>query len=264
MIRKLTENDRTQTLKYCYQDPSINIFIIGDIENYGMETDFQSVYGEFKNNELISVLLRYKENIIFYSHLESFNPEYIDIMNQYKFQFISGRESLTNLIKPYFKEFKEKPMYFAEATSLSKEFVLDQEDVINVKTEDQIKKVFHTLKTIDEFDSMKDTLEEPFIQSTIKKLNHSVTLSIEKNNVCAATVATVADTKKSAMVVAVATHKDHRKQGLASKLMINLMHEYLNIRKKYLCLFYDNPKAGAIYKRLGFKDIDKWVMLVRK
>jgi predicted GNAT family acetyltransferase len=29
---------------------------------------------------------------------------------------------------------------------------------------------------------------------------------------------------------------------------------------KTLCLFYDNPKAGSIYKRLGFKDIGFWSM----
>jgi len=27
-----------------------------------------------------------------------------------------------------------------------------------------------------------------------------------------------------------------------------------------LCLFYNNPAAGRIYKRLGFKDIGMWTM----
>ncbi|TKI86654.1 GNAT family N-acetyltransferase, partial [Bacillus cereus] len=27
-----------------------------------------------------------------------------------------------------------------------------------------------------------------------------------------------------------------------------------------LCLFYNNPVAGRIYKRLGFKDIGMWTM----
>ena len=29
---------------------------------------------------------------------------------------------------------------------------------------------------------------------------------------------------------------------------------------KLLCLFYDNPEAGRIYKRLGFTDIGMWTM----
>ena len=41
MIRKLTETDRVEVLKYLYKSPSLNIFIIGDIENFGFEVDFQ-------------------------------------------------------------------------------------------------------------------------------------------------------------------------------------------------------------------------------
>ena len=27
---------------------------------------------------------------------------------------------------------------------------------------------------------------------------------------------------------------------------------------KGLCLFYDNPKAGSVYRKLGFKEIGQW------
>jgi hypothetical protein len=29
----------------------------------------------------------------------------------------------------------------------------------------------------------------------------------------------------------------------------------------FLCLFYDNPLAGAIYHRLGFETIGRWGMM---
>ena len=34
--------------------------------------------------------------------------------------------------------------------------------------------------------------------------------------------------------------------------------------QKTLCLFYDNPEAGAVYHKLGFKTIGKWKMIVRQ
>lgn len=43
--------------------------------------------------------------------------------------------------------------------------------------------------------------------------------------------------------------------------MTKLCHELL-AEGKMLCLFYDNPEAGSIYKRLGFEDIGKWMMHV--
>lgn len=56
MIRKLQKQDKEMVLSYLYQDVSYNIFIIGDIETYGMGTDFQRIYGEFdENNHLLSV-----------------------------------------------------------------------------------------------------------------------------------------------------------------------------------------------------------------
>ena len=63
----------------------------------------------------------------------------------------------------------------------------------------------------------------------------------------------------SAMIVGVATDKDYRNQGLASAVMSKLCEEVLNEGKE-LCLFYDNPSAGKIYKRIGFTDIGIWSM----
>ncbi|MGP4075489.1 GNAT family N-acetyltransferase [Halobacillus sp. K22] len=65
----------------------------------------------------------------------------------------------------------------------------------------------------------------------------------------------------SAMVVGVCTHPEHKNQGYASVCMTKLCQELL-AEGKMLCLFYDNPEAGSIYKRLGFEDIGKWMMHV--
>ena len=66
MIRKLNTNDQDMVLSYLYKDITFNIFIIGDIETYGMETEFQRVYGEFdEKDHLLSVFLRYRENAVY-------------------------------------------------------------------------------------------------------------------------------------------------------------------------------------------------------
>lgn len=45
----------------------MNLFQIGDIENYGFDSDIQTVWGNFDENEaLTGVLLRYRENYIPY------------------------------------------------------------------------------------------------------------------------------------------------------------------------------------------------------
>lgn len=156
-------------------------------------------------------------------------------------------------------------MYFAEATSLDPSFTVDRDIVVEAKTEEDYGMIFDLLITISEFDSMKRETRENFIKTNIhERKSNSVKLMIKQNGRCISTAATVADTTKSAMVVAVATDQTARGKGYASKVMIALMDEYINHRKKSLCLFFDNPKAGAIYHRLGFEDMDMWVMLVSK
>ena len=68
----------------------------------------------------------------------------------------------------------------------------------------------------------------------------------------------VAENSKSAMIVGVATRK-----GYMSKCLSKLCNDLLE-RNKFLCLFYDNPKAGKVYHKLGFKEIGIWTMLVER
>lgn len=262
MIKKLREEDRNQVLTYLYQEPAINIFIIGDIENFGFDVDFQDVWADYENNQIQNVLLRYKENVIYYAHKDYFNKDFLPIIKEINPQFISAKYSLMELIKPHFTSYKEKPMYFCQADKASSS--INDDRIIDLQTPEQARKVFQLLHNIEEFDSMKNQSEEEFVVSKLQSIKHSKCYFIEEDDKCVSTVATVADTTVSAMVVAVATDPNYRKKGYASLLMNKLLDEYINNRNKSLCLFYDNPEAGKIYHRLGFKDIDKWVMLVRK
>ncbi len=264
MIRKLIESDRVKVLDYLYIEGSLNIFIIGDIEAFGFEKDFQTLYGEFdEENNYLSVLLFYRENSVFYSHNREFNQEWLNILNIHEFKYISGAKSIFDKIIPHLNGFRIQPMYFCEAFTLNEEIKNTNLKIIKVENKEQCSKLFDALVTIDEF-GYSDKPKEEFIESKLKSLNMGSTFFIEEEGIVLSTVATTAETTKSAMVVAVATIESARSRGLASILMKHLMNEYFAIKGKYLCLFYNNPKAGNIYKRLGFKDVDKWVMLTKE
>lgn len=47
MVRLLTETDREQTLKFLNKQPGLNLFQIGDIENFGFDSDVQTIWGSF-------------------------------------------------------------------------------------------------------------------------------------------------------------------------------------------------------------------------
>ena len=84
---------------------------------------------------------------------------------------------------------------------------------------------------------------------------------IEEDGRMVSSVATTAENTLSAMVVGVCTDPNDRQKGYASEMMKRVIQDYIRAGKT-LCLFYDNPNAGRIYKRLGFYDIGMWTMYV--
>lgn len=86
---------------------------------------------------------------------------------------------------------------------------------------------------------------------------------IMENKKIVSTASTAAENSLSAMVVGVATLESYKKKGYATQCMVKLCNQLLEENKE-LCLFYDNPSAGAIYKRIGFEDIDFCMMYLFK
>lgn len=68
MIRKLGAQDHDRLMDYLADEAAVNLFIIGDIENFGYESDFQDVWADFDENDgYRAVLLRYYDSFILYS-----------------------------------------------------------------------------------------------------------------------------------------------------------------------------------------------------
>jgi len=263
MIRLLTEKDQKSVLEYLYHDLSFNIFPIGDIETFGFSQNFQKVYGEFDDfDNYLSVFLKYRENGIYYSHLDRFNPEYLEIFQDDPFDFMSGKTEIMAMVRPFLEEFDHKQMYFCRAKqAIAKDY--DNSEIKIASTKEEFERLYDLLAGIQEF-TISRKEKESYVESRMSSQSMGVVLYIEEGEKIVATVATTAETTKNAMVVAVATELGYRKKGYASRLMLALMDLYINDKGKELCLFYDNPEAGKIYLRLGFENIGLWDMYVRK
>ncbi|CEQ21362.1 GCN5-related N-acetyltransferase [[Clostridium] sordellii] len=261
MILKLNDRHKDIVLNYVGKEPSINLFIIGDIEQYGFDKDFQEVWGSFdEKNNLTGVLLRYNNNFIPY--IENLNEDVSDfkkIIKSYKGnKFISGKSDIIEKFKDILNDFEEKYMYFCQLKEKSK--LLKWDDSIKVATEKDASRIHELIDTIDEF-SVQDSVKE--IEEKIRD-NNKVVYYIENEKKEIITVSQItAENSKSAMVVGVATRKDYREKGYMSKCLSKLCSDFID-KNKSLCLFYDNPKAGSVYKKIGFEEIGTWIMLVER
>lgn len=257
MIRKLTEADRSICLDFVTQKPAENLFIIGDIELYGFDSHIQELWGDFDDhNNLRAVLLRYRSNYIVYG-LDDYDAQGFAAIideDQRPTKMVSG---ISTIVAPVVEALKNKPVetketYYAKCENLNTLTVpqvtikrLSDSDLS--KLEELHNKVFTPREGRGE--ELKESLES----------GSSRGFYIEEDGKFVSSAMTSAENSLSAMVIAVCTLPGYEKRGYATAIMTHLCRELL-AEGKYLCLFYDNPAAGAIYKRLGFKDIGKWMM----
>ena len=87
----------------------------------------------------------------------------------------------------------------------------------------------------------------------------------EVENQIVSSVLTNAETSTLAMIGGVFTPPAHRGKGYASAAMVALCRSLIDDGIRPV-LYYDNPAAGGIYRRLGFKDLGLWksVRLTRR
>lgn len=259
MIRRLNERDHEVCFNLLKTKAAENLFIIGDIEAYGYEQEFQKLWGEFnEKGELIAVLLKYEENYIPFA-AESFDAEgFAKIMsNDSAFKMMSGLKDITEKIEPYLdKHLKRKrQLFYAKCTRLN--INKNNVDFSNVQQAfpQDAEALVELLNSIPEFSDSTITVERK--RRGIEN-GTSRSFFIMEGGKMVSTASTTAENSLSAMVVGVATLENYKKKGYATKCMIKICSDLLHEGKE-LCLFYDNPAAGVIYKRIGFEDIGFWM-----
>lgn len=259
MFRKLSNSDKDKLFKFLEKEKAYNLFILGDVENFGFESDFQELWAEFDGENYSAVLLRYKNFIIVSSYGEFNVNIFVDKIKSFEgIQGISGKEWVIDLLAPHFNFKKIRKQYLAQLSDINdipEELLSDRSEV--AKTEDAIE--VHALgESIVEFSDFKSTVE-----GTKERIfgNNSRTFCYRENEKIVSIASSTAEIATAAMVVGVCTHPEFRGKGYASKCTASLSYELLQ-EGKQPCLFYDNPAAGKIYRKMGYKEIGKWDLMV--
>ncbi|GAF64738.1 putative acetyltransferase [Bacillus sp. TS-2] len=259
MIRKLTEKDHQECMNLVSEKPAENLFIIGDIEAYGYEQAFQTLWGDFdEQQQLRAVLLNYRGNFIPYCPTTDFDYKgFAEVISKHEHvDILSGLEYLTSLILPHvtLKNDPTRRLYYAKCESIHGKPNNLYSNVQAAQPEDAVELV-EFINSIEEFDTRLSVEEKK--EALEQKVSRSYFIRMDEQIV--SSVSTAAENSQSAMVVAVCTRKGFEQRGYASSCLYQLVHDLIN-ENKSLCLFYDNPHAGKIYKNLGFEDIANWTM----
>lgn len=263
MIRKLSEADRGPLMALLLKEPALNLFIIGDVENFGFEQDFMELWGEIgePDGRIKAVMLRFYGSYLPYADGPFDVEGFAEVLKESgKAEMLSGSSEVVDQFSQVLDYKSHKLMFFAELKETNEPI----RTAAAAPGEFQVA----TVRDVEDICSLTDQIEEfsgssaDSRQSLHKALESGTgrTYFAQKDGQAVVTASTAAENSMSAMVVAVASHPDYRGQGMATRVVARLCSDVLE-EGKSLCLFYNNPQAGLIYKKLGFRDIGNWSML---
>lgn len=262
MIRKLNVDDLDKLMMLVGNNPAINLYIIGDVENFGFDQDFMELWGECDSPEgpLTAVMLRYFGSYLPYAE-GSFDADGFAalIRGNTAAEMISGSSEVVQAFRGKVSIRNEKVMHFAQLSEMNEEIRRAAAVPVKIKRAavEDVEKVCSLMDRIEEFESSPEDSRRSYRQTLESGTGR--TYFAEQDGKVIAAASTTAENSMSAMIIGVATHPDYRGRRLATRVVAQLCTEIIEDGKS-LCLFYDNPQAGVIYKKLGFSDIGSWTM----
>lgn len=255
MLKQFSKKNKKELLKFLLKEKEWNLFIIGDLLNFGFEEDFLEYWGDYDVEGVLSaVLMRFYDSFIIYAQRTYDTKGFAKIMSNYDYKILSGEENAVSQMKDVIEFQQKRNTYYAVLRSEERLPEITLKTLEKTKLKDLESLLSLQENEIDEFDHNPslDRMKKRYISGTgrgyhVKDSAGNVISSVE----------TSAENPYAAMIIGVCTHPDYRNKGYASQLLIKTCQMVLD-EGKSLCLFYDNPLAGKIYKRIGFESLGQW------
>lgn len=268
-IRKLSKEDTQAVYRYIAKEPEMNLFFYGDIENHGVDVAPVSVFAlEKQDGSWEAILLRYFNYWLIYSQYERYDAKAVaEFLSDKTVECVSGKTALVEQLAPYYPKCRVQSDYMCRLDRVNEAALagLPKGATLRELTPSDIDAYIDLMVTIKEFE--KTYPNEPDMR---KKRRESLTTNMEhgglivglyEGDTLVSSASISAGNSQSAMVVGVATREGYRNKGYASLAVSELCRRCLAQGMKFLCLFYDNPQAGSVYRKIGFREIGEYAML---
>lgn len=259
MIRECKEQDRPVLLAYLKQEPVYNTFILADIEDFGFDEKFQTVYMDEEQGVCRGVYLCFYNTFILYSKDENINISFLEqLFSWYIPDVVMGKIEDVKIVRRILSDYRMeiKPLYlFDDAARLEEE-----ETNIQQATEEDVDDIFGFLQGIPEMRGLYASRQ--MIGDQIHK-NLGVHYLIRENGRIIAHANSTAECEDTVMIGGVAVDFDARGKKLASRIVSALCREIL-AKDKIPCLFCSRKKEHNLYYRIGFKCVGEWATLVKE
>lgn len=250
-IRQLAANEGDALLSILRRDPHNNLFLIGNLLALGMDDPDLQYWGTFDGEHLTGVLMRYRRNWTLYDAGGADFALMAETLDAHPAgaRALTGEYDLTGRLLRHVRAYHAREDHRSHFAVL--DAVADLEGIGPARraTEADVPALLALYARAEEM-----TRDEASVR---RVLEHGRIFVAEEDGILVSAALTNAETPDMAMIGGVFTPPDRRNQGYATACMDALCRDLLRDGIQP-CLFYDNPQAGSIYRRLGFREIGTW------
>lgn len=231
----------------------MNLFAIGDILNFGVDSETMDVWADEDEKGIKTVYLKYLSNMVISSNSDEVDNDFVaKLIEEYGHMNFNGKTSVLSKIN-FPEGYVRKPCYFASIENVNEQFLNNDEDIRRISLDEA--KTYHLVQTSIfgdhlKFEDIKNNLEHP------KSARY---YALYKDGNIVSIGASTAECEGLAMIVSVGTIESERKKGYASKLVAKLSDDLLK-ENKMPCLFYNNPDAASVYMKIGYKKVGEFTI----
>lgn len=253
-IRILVPDDEAELLAVLREDPRNNLFLIGNLLTLGIGAPDLEYWGCYEGDRLAGVLMRYRANWCLYDAGGADFAAMAAVLDRHP----AGARAITgehDRVSRFWKRvqnyeaYEDRRSHFAVMERLQE---LSQVPLARRAAEHDVPGLVALYADAGEM--ARDAA------AVRRALAHGRIFVAEEDGRIVAAALTNTETPEMAMVGGMYTLLSRRNRGHAtacvSALCRELLHEGIQP-----CLFYDNPQAGSIYRRLGFQDVGIWRLL---
>ena len=267
-MRRLTEADRETAIRYAAREPDYNLFILGDIENHGLDGhDVEVFVHDTTSGEMPYdlMLLRYRHSYVACSHYAGFRAESAGaILQKNSVASLCGKSETVEKLIPWLPGKQARDMHLMTLTAV-KTPAPDLPGSLHERplTPDDAAMIVALYSAVKEFADRyigQEQQQEENLRFSLGKGGRGIGIFDQDQLVSVAL--TSAENPLSAMLVGIATRTDYRRQGLATRLVTLLCHQCLDDGMHMICLFFENPEAGRIYRSIGFEYTGRFTLVL--
>lgn len=255
MIRALDERDRPALLRLLKESPALNLYLLGNLASLGVAHEISRFWGDEQDGQLRGVVNLYMTGWSVYGHADADWTGLAELIDRHptEAERLQDNPGGVPSLLPYLRA------YTAQWVGEEELMVLDAADfrhqaaptgvTIRRATWDDLAGLTAFYAEAEGMSRTPAAVERPLRDRRVWiALMDGVIVSVALTN---------AETDTAAMVGGVYTPPTWRGRGLSRAVCSALCAELLTEGREPL-LYWDNPVAGAVYRKLGFHRVGVW------